>query len=77
MGDGGTCLGKHGKQRQEDLCDFEASLVYRVSSRTGCKATEKPCLEKTKQNKKKTKNRYTRVIDYNSPMIVTIQIRWR
>ena len=29
-----------------DLCEFEASLIYKVSSRTGSKATEKPCLEK-------------------------------
>ena len=28
---------------------FETSLVYRASSRTGSKATEKPCLEKTKK----------------------------
>ena len=27
-----------------DLCEFEASLVYKESSRTGSKATEKPCL---------------------------------
>jgi len=32
--------------RQADLCEFEASLVYRVSSRTA-KATEKPCLKKS------------------------------
>ena len=32
------------RQRQADLCEFEASLVYRVSSRTASKATEKPCL---------------------------------
>ena len=31
-----------GRQRQMDLCEFEASLVYRASSRTGSKATEKP-----------------------------------
>ena len=29
------------RQRQLDLCEFEASLVYRA----GFKATEKPCLE--------------------------------
>jgi hypothetical protein len=35
----------------------EASLVYRVSSRTA-RATEKPCLEKTnKQTKTKTKQK--------------------
>ena len=43
------------RKRQADLCEFEASLVYRVSSRTGSKATEKPCLKKqnTKQNKQR------------------------
>ena len=30
-----------------DLCEFEASLVYRASS----KATEKPCLGKPKEKK--------------------------
>ena len=35
-----------GRQRQVDLCEFEASLVYRVSSRT-TRAIQKPCLEKT------------------------------
>ena len=34
------------RQRQVDICEFEASLVYRVSSRTGSIATEKPCPEK-------------------------------
>ena len=34
------------RQKQVDLCEFEASLVYRVSSKTGFKATEKSCLEK-------------------------------
>ena len=32
-----------------DLCEFDTSLVYRVSARTGSKATEKPCLEKSKK----------------------------
>ena len=32
------------RQRQADLSEFEASLVYRVGSRTGSKATDKPCL---------------------------------
>ena len=39
-----------GRQRQVELCEFEGSLVYRASSRTGFKAAEKPCLGKTKQN---------------------------
>ena len=46
-----------GRQRQVDLWEFQANLVYRVSSATA-KATEKPCLEKPKQqNKTKKKPR--------------------
>ena len=41
------------KQRQTDLCEFEASPVYKLSSKTAPKATEKLCLEK--QNKRKQK----------------------
>ena len=40
-----------GRQRQADLCEFEASLVYKASSRTGPKAIEKPRLEKNKTSK--------------------------
>jgi hypothetical protein len=40
-------LGGRGRQ----ISEFEASLVYRVSSRTA-RATEKPCLEKPKKKKK-------------------------
>ena len=36
-----------------DFYEFKASLVYRVSSRTGSKATEKPCLEKQNKQTKK------------------------
>ena len=35
MGSGGTQ-----ETEAENLCEFEASLVYRVSSRTGSKATQ-------------------------------------
>ena len=46
------------RQRQEDLCEFEDSLVYRESSRTDSKATEKPCLEKErKEGRKKERKR--------------------
>ena len=41
------------KQRQADLCEFKASLVHKVSSRTGSKVTEKPRLKKQKQTNKK------------------------
>jgi len=34
--------------READPCEFKASLVHRVSFRT-VMATEKPCLEKTKE----------------------------
>ena len=41
-----------GKQRQVDFCEFKASLLYKVSSRTsqGC-FTEKPCLKNKQTNK--------------------------
>ena len=42
-----------GRQRQADLCDLSRpAWSTRASSRTGSKATEKPCLEK--KNTKKT-----------------------
>jgi hypothetical protein len=37
-----------GKQRQSDLCDFKASLVYRVSSRTARATQRNPVLKETK-----------------------------
>jgi hypothetical protein len=39
-----------GRWRQEDLCDFEASLVYKVIFRT---ARSQGCTEKPKEKKKK------------------------
>jgi hypothetical protein len=42
-----------GRQRQADF-KFEASLVYRVSSRTA-KTVQRNCLEKPKKKKKKKK----------------------
>ena len=35
------------RQRQVDLCEVKASLVYRVSFQDSQDYTEKPCLEKT------------------------------
>jgi hypothetical protein len=41
-----------GKWGQTDLCEFEARLVYKVSSRTARATHKNPVLEKkTKQNK--------------------------
>ena len=37
------------RQRQVDLCEVKASLVYRASARTGSKATGKSCLKQTNQ----------------------------
>jgi hypothetical protein len=43
-------LGGRGRR----ISEFEASLVYKVSSRTA-RATEKPCLGEKKKKKKKRK----------------------
>ena len=40
------------RQRQEDLCEFEASLYYRASSRTA-RATQKNPFSKNQKKKKK------------------------
>jgi hypothetical protein len=57
-GRGGACLkSQHSGGRGRRISEFEASLVYKVSSRTA-RATEKPCLEK-KQKNKKNKNVWT------------------
>jgi hypothetical protein len=42
------------RQRLEDLCEFEASLVYRVSFRTA-RIHKKPCLKTTNKQASKTK----------------------
>ena len=36
------------RQRQADLCEFKASLVYRASSRTASKAIGNPVLKNQK-----------------------------
>jgi hypothetical protein len=41
-----------GRWRQEDLCEFEVSLVYRMSSRTA-RATQRNSVLKTKQQQQK------------------------
>jgi hypothetical protein len=40
-----------GKQRQEDLCEFQASLVYRVSSRIA-RSTQRNPVSRNKQTNK-------------------------
>jgi hypothetical protein len=39
-----------GRQRQEDLCEFEASLVYRVSSKTARAIQRNPVLQNKETN---------------------------
>jgi hypothetical protein len=41
-----------GRQRQEDLCEFWASLVYRTTSSTA-RATQRNPVSKDKQTKRK------------------------
>jgi predicted porin len=51
--------------RGRRISEFEASLVYKVSSRTDRQGyTEKPCLEKPKK-KQKTQNHNAVIIIYN------------
>jgi hypothetical protein len=53
-GSGGACLSSQylgGRGRR--ISEFEASLVYRVSSRTARAIQRNPVLKKTKQNRKK------------------------
>jgi hypothetical protein len=48
------------EQRQPDHCEFEASLVYRVSSRTARATQRKPASKskaKQKQNRKERKEK--------------------
>ena len=52
-----------GRQKQADLCEFEARLVYKGSSRTGSKAAEKPCVEKPKEKKSISFTFYNFVVD--------------
>ena len=39
------------RQRQEDLCEFKASLVYTMSSRTA-RATERDSFKKTEREER-------------------------
>jgi hypothetical protein len=46
-----------GRQRQVDFSEFEASLVYKVSSRTATAIQRNPVLEKPNQKSKKAKTK--------------------
>jgi hypothetical protein len=54
-----TLIPALGRQRQADLCEFEVSLVYRVSSRAANvtqRKLQKPNPNKIKKQKTKKKN---------------------
>ena len=46
-----------GRQRQGDLCEFEAILVSRASARIGSKATQRNPVSKNKNKKRKEKKK--------------------
>lgn len=46
------------RQRQADLCEFQVSLVYIVSSRAA-EAKGRPCLKKTQTNQTNKKPHYS------------------
>ena len=49
------------RQRQADLCEFEANLVYRVSSRTARTLSQRnPVSKKQNKNKQTTKKKKRR-----------------
>ena len=53
------------RQKQVDLCEFEASLVYKGQPRIH---REKPCLEKL--NKKNNKKKITRNVRKTIPLTI-------
>ena len=46
-----------GRQRQADLCEFETTLVYRASTKTGSKAIQINPVSKNKQTSKQKATR--------------------
>jgi hypothetical protein len=62
--------------RDKDISEFEASLVYRVSSRTA-KATQRNPVLKTKQNKKtKTNKQKIELLGYDSIYQFETSVLW-
>jgi hypothetical protein len=51
-----TLLSALGRQRQADLCEFEASLVYRVTSKTA-RGTQRSNISKQNKTKKQQTNK--------------------
>ena len=66
-GSGGAHLSQHLGGRGRQISEFEASLVYRVSSRTARAIQRNPVWKKknkTKQNKSKKKKRFIIISKY-------------
>ena len=63
------------RHRQVDLCEFEASLVYKASSRIGSKATETPCHDKTKTKQKQTKTKQQQ--NPKKANIINTEVIWK
>lgn len=58
------------RQSQEHLCDSGASLIYlQREFQDNQSYTEKPCLEKKEERKKKERTRYT----MDKPIILAVQ----
>jgi hypothetical protein len=58
-GRGGTRLqSQHSGGRGKRISEFEASLVYKVSSRTARATQRNPVSKKKKKNKQKSKNTF-------------------
>jgi len=55
-------------QKQADLCEFKASLVHRVSSRTARATQRNPISKKNKQTKTKRNNNNNKKISVLVPM---------
>ena len=51
-----------GRQRQADLCEFEATLVYTASARIGSKATWRNPVSKNKGANKKSSTHATKPV---------------
>jgi hypothetical protein len=66
---GARLQSQHLGSRGRRISEFEASLVYKVSSRTA-RASEKPCLEKRKQNKT---NKQTKRINKRNLILTAIE----
>jgi hypothetical protein len=62
------------RQRQVDLCEFKAGLVYRISSRTARDTQKDPVSKKKKKEKEKEKKKERKkVFSLYFPLMLTIK----